>query len=238
MFNLGDILQIYNMGLCAVNKKKLNDLARLYSSLNYLKTIYFRRKWRNANLHNDTKAVNAFDIKKVTVGNYTYGPLEVKHFGNQTECLHIGSYCSIGSKCVFLLGGEHVYNTILSYPTNLKFGWEKTGALSKGPIIIEDDVWLGYGVLVLSGVRVGQGAIVAAGSVVTKNVPPYAIVGGNPATVIKFRFDESTIKSLLKINISDITKEFVEENRIIFTKDVHELDLEKLIPKLNSAEED
>ena len=221
-----------------MNKKKLNDLARSYSVLNYLKTIYFRRKWRKANQHNDTKAINAFDIKKVTVGNYTYGSLEVKHFGNQKECLHIGCYCSIGPKCVFLLGGEHAYNTVLSYPANIKFSWETTGALSKGPIIIEDDVWLGYGALVLSGVRIGQGVIVAAGSVVTKSVPPYAIVGGNPARIIKFRFEESTIKSLLKINISGITREFIEENRNVFTKDVREQDLEKLMSKLNVTKEE
>lgn len=85
-------------------------------------------------------------------------------------------------------------------------------AFSKGDIIVDDDVWIGYGATIMSGVHIGQGAVVAAGAVVTKDVPPYAIVGGVPAKVIKYRFEPEMIEELLKVDYSKLTKEDIEKH--------------------------
>ena len=85
-------------------------------------------------------------------------------------------------------------------------------AISKGDIIVENDVWIGYRATILSGVNIGQGAIIAAGSVVTKDVPPYAIVGGVPAKVIKYRFPPEMIGELLKVDYSQLSEEMVREH--------------------------
>ena len=89
---------------------------------------------------------------------------------------------------------------------------EQPEAVGKGGIIIGDDVWIGYRATILDGVTIGQGAVVAAGAVVTKNVPPYAVVAGIPARVVRKRFDEETIRSLLDFDLSKIDKKFVERH--------------------------
>ena len=87
------------------------------------------------------------------------------------------------------------------YPFKVKkFGF-KFEAFGKGNIVLKDDVWIGYGAIICSGVTIGQGAIIAAGAVVTKDVEPYSIVGGNPARLMKYRFDEYTRKKLIKTDI-------------------------------------
>ena len=85
-------------------------------------------------------------------------------------------------------------------------------SLSKGDIKVDDDVWIGYGATILSGVHIGQGVVVAAGSVVTRDVPPYAIVGGVPANVIKYRFSSDLIEELLMIDYSKLTKEEIKKH--------------------------
>lgn len=87
-----------------------------------------------------------------------------------------------------------------------------TEALSKGDIIINDDVWIGCNAIILSGVNIGQGAVVAAGAVVTNDIPPYAIVGGVPAKVIKYRFETAIIDELLKVDYSKLTDEAIKQN--------------------------
>lgn len=79
----------------------------------------------------------------------------------------------------------------------------------KGPIIIEDDVWIGFGAIILSGVTLGKGCVIGAGSVVTKNVPPYAIYAGN--RVVKYRFNENVIKKLMKFNLNQLDYENYRE---------------------------
>ena len=89
---------------------------------------------------------------------------------------------------------------------------ENYEALSKGSIIVEDDVWIGARTVILSGVRIGQGAIIAAGSVVTKDVEPYSIVAGNPAKLIKYRFEDNIRAELRAFNIGMLTKNIVKDN--------------------------
>ena len=77
-------------------------------------------------------------------------------------------------------------------------------SFSKGPIVIEDDVWIGFGSIILSGVKLSQGTVVGAGSVVTKSTDPYSIVAGNPAKLIKKRFSDEIIKRLINIDLSNV----------------------------------
>ena len=156
--------------------------------------------WRQRNTHNQTVIRNLFDFDKVTVGQASYGPLNIQEWGHPEEQLNIGHYVSISEGVTFLLGGNHPHQGITTFPVKVKFLGHLKEAQTKGPINVGDDVWLGHNAMILSGVSICQGAVVAAGSVVTRDVPAYAIVGGNPARVIKYRFPESTIQELLKIN--------------------------------------
>lgn len=173
--------------------------------LSHVKLVWFRRKWRKQNIHNLTTAKNCFNAARVTVGNGTYGELDVRHFGNPNERVVIGNYCSIGPECVFMTGGEHRYDGLSTYPFRVKLGLCENESITRGPIVVEDDVWLGFRSTVMSGVTIGKGAVVAAGAVVTKDVPPYAIVGGVPAKVIKYRFTEAVIAEAAKMDFGSLT---------------------------------
>lgn len=175
---------------------------------NFIKTKLrfqlFVKKYRKLNSHNETFPVNMFRLEKVKIGNITYGEINITDYSNDDTKVEIGHYCSLAPGVKLMLGGEHRPENISNFPFKHKLGLELNEARSKGSIIIKDDVWIGANSIILSGVCIGQGAVVAAGSVVTKNVPPYAIVGGNPAKVIKSRFSESIIKKLLTIDYSKL----------------------------------
>lgn len=172
----------------------------------------FRRKWRKRNALNTTIAANEFDMDSVTVGVGTYGAVRVLNYGNG-EQLRIGNYCSIAQEVMFVLNADHFTNHISTFPFAVKLLGEKAEGVSKGDIIVDDDVWLGYRTTVLSGVHIGQGAVVAAGSVVTKDVPPYAVVGGVPAKVIKYRFEPEMIEQLLRIDYSKLDDTLISNHR-------------------------
>lgn len=109
-----------------------------------------------------------------------------------------------------MVQGEHALDTISTYPFRVQVGHSSCGeALSKGNIVVEDDVWIGESALILSGVTIGQGAVVAAGAVVSKDVPPYAIVGGIPAKIIKYRFPESIREKLTTVDFSKLNDEII-----------------------------
>lgn len=197
-----------------------------------IKLIIFKLKWRKINSNNETRVTNLFDSTRVKVGNYTYGKLTVSIFDRNTDTvLEIGDFCSIANNVHFICGGGHYVNHLMTFPIQKKiFG--KDEALSKGKIIIEDDVWIGTNVTVLSGVHIHKGAIVAAGAVVCKDVPPFAIVGGVPAKIIKYRFDEETITVLNSLNYKKITPDFIKNNRNIFEKEMGEILISDLIKLL------
>jgi virginiamycin A acetyltransferase len=126
------------------------------------------------------------------------------HFDFTGDTLKIGKFCMIASDVTFIMNGaNHLTEGISSYPFAV-FGGDWANAMegktypNRGNIIIGNDVWLGYKSVVMSGVTIGHGAIIGAYSVVTKDVPPYAIVGGNPAKIIRKRFSDSDIERLLK----------------------------------------
>lgn len=180
--------------------------------LSYIKLIWFKKRWRKINAHNFTEATNCYNIRKVFVGKGTYGNLDIRHFGNKNEKLIIGNYCSIGPECVFLLGGEHDYKKNSTYPFRVMYGLSENESITRGPIVIEDDVWIGFRCIIMSGVTIGRGAVLAAGSVITKDVPPYAIVGGVPAKLIKYRFSLQQIDKIKNFDFSKLNKEIIMNN--------------------------
>ena len=168
--------------------------------------------WRKLNGHNFTKLNKNCNLDIIKVGKKSYGDLNVYSWGTKNEGLSIGNYVSIGPNTQFLLGGNHNTNTLTTYPFKVKKFNEKVEATTKGKIIIEDDVWIGMNSLIMSGIKIGKGAIIAAGSVVTKSIEPYSIVGGNPAKFIKYRYEEEIIRELKNIDLELIDKKLTEQN--------------------------
>lgn len=177
--------------------------------INRLKMNHYRKFWKQKG--KKTIPASMFPDDLVTVGNHTYGWLNVNTPGNSAR-LVIGDYVSIADGVVFLLNAEHSTSTLSTYPFKVKILGADAEALSKGDIIVDDDVWIGYGATILSNVHIGQGAVVAASSVVTHDVPPYSIVGGVPAKVIKMRFTEEIVSFLLTLDYSRLTEEMVREH--------------------------
>lgn len=171
----------------------------------------FRKKWRKINHHNTTVAANVFNFDCVMVGNYTYGALKVINW-NRSNRLIIGNFCSIAQNVTFILDADHYTNHISTFPFKTKIVSGELEGISKGNIVIGDDVWIGYGATILSGINIGQGAIIAAGAVVANDVPPYSIVGGVPAKIIKYRFDNTMIDELLKIDFESLTENTINNH--------------------------
>lgn len=139
--------------------------------------------------------------ERFDVGKGTYGVPTVKSWG-EGATLHIGKFCSIADEVVIFLGGEHRVDWITTYPFSTLWlegkgfpGHPRT----KGDVSIGNDVWIGYGAIILSGVNIGHGAVIGAGSVVASNVRPYEIVAGNPARHVRFRFSDMVIDRLCRV---------------------------------------
>jgi virginiamycin A acetyltransferase len=135
------------------------------------------------------------------IGEYTYGAptISSKHEG---ETLKIGRFCAIAEGVKIYLGGEHGMNWVTTYPFDVLFKSANKFSnypKSKGNVIIGHDVWIGAEAMILSGVHIGNGAVIGARSVVTKDVASYSVVAGNPARHIRYRFDAETIASLEQI---------------------------------------
>lgn len=194
---------------------------------------FFKKQWRKNNKHNKTYVKTIFDSSLVEVGKYTYGQIDVL-ISNKGAKLKIGNYCSIAENVKFLLCVEHLLNCISTYPFNFRLANGVNEATTKGDIVLEDDVWIGYGAIILSGVRIHQGAVVAAGAIVTKDVPPYAIVGGNPAKIIKYRFNESVIQKLLKFDYDKLNQDDVKMNLESLYKEVNEENVDDIIKQFNN----
>jgi len=155
-------------------------------------------KWRKGNPNNFTTVENVFPLSKAKVGKGTYGPLNVKCYGNPLEKLVIGNFCSIAPGVIFILGGEHNYNCVSTYPYNYFYGDKHIATKTKGPICVEDDVWIGENAIILSGCKIGRGSVIGAGSIVSTDIPEYSIYAGN--RILKRRFNEDEIKMLKKID--------------------------------------
>lgn len=175
---------------------------------------------------------NAITDTSITVGDYTmYNDFVndptgfeknnvLYHYPINHDKLIIGKFCSIACGAKFLFNSaNHTMASLSTYPFPLFFDeWELekknvTEAWdNKGDIIVGNDVWIGYEVVILAGVTIGDGAIIGTRAVVTKDVPPYTIVGGLPAKPIRKRFDDETIARLLKLKWWDWSEEKIAQN--------------------------
>jgi len=165
-----------------------------------LVSLYDRMRYA----HQDADWCRYVEAGIVEVGRHTYGRPRIDVYRGSEHRVVIGDYCSISKDVVIITGGEHPVEWVSTYPFRAR--WHLSGAFtdgmpsSKGDVVIGSDVWIGTEVLILSGVKIGHGAIVAAGAIVTRDVLPYAIVGGVPAGIIRFRFPQPTIDRLLEIS--------------------------------------
>ena len=196
----------------------------------------FQIEWEKNNKNNYTTVNNIFNPNLVEVGNASYGELNIISFASKTKLI-IGNFVSIAQEVAFILDAEHYIKHFSTYPYKVKYlGLEKEESFGKGNIVVEDDVWIGYRSTIMSGVHIGKGAVVAAGSVVTKDVPPYAIVGGVPAKIIKYRFEDEICKSLMNIDFNKINKSFVERHIDLLYKQIDSVQLVDQINDLISKE--
>ena len=141
------------------------------------------------------------DYDSFPVGKHTYGDPEIIEWGEGAS-LSIGAFCSIAEGVAIFLGGNHRLDWVTTYPFN--YLWECGAGFqghpaTKGDVVIGNDVWIGRNAVILSGVHIGDGAAIGTEAVVTKDVPPYALAVGNPARLVKLRFDTESIHQLLKI---------------------------------------
>lgn len=202
--------------------------------LHRLKIYNMNKKFRKANPKADVYFPELCDLSKITVGKHSYGMIHYDWLSDGKEKLVIGNYCSIGPNVRFILAGEHNLNTISTFPFKVKrFGFQREAG-SKGDIVVKDDVWIGANAIICSGVTIGQGAVVAAGTVVTKNVEPYAIIGGNPAKFIKYRFSEKTRNELTKIDICALFDSFTEDDIEMIYSELTEDILNKMLIKMET----
>ena len=193
-----------------------------------IKLRIFQKKWRKLNSHNKTVITRLVPISLIEIGDATYGDITVLTWNNKAR-LRIGGYCSIAPETTFLLDAEHYTTHISTYPFKRQLlGVDESFA--RGDIVIEDDVWIGYRSTIMSGVHIGQGAIIAAGAIVTKDIPPYAIAAGIPAKVVKYRFNDEVISKLVNVSISNISSRITRDNVDSIYKTIEdEKDLDEIL---------
>jgi virginiamycin A acetyltransferase len=187
---------------------------------------------RGVNIKGNVNAGNNCSLKfveisgTVTIGNFTTINGPNVQILSKINPITIGSFCSI-AKDVTIQEYNHRTDRLSTYYMEKNFFHGRNiGELSsKGAVAIGNDVWIGAKSVILSGVTIGDGAVVAAGSVVTKDVPSYAIVGGNPARVIKYRFTPEIITKLQAIKWWNWPAEKITAQRDLFLKSIDANDL-------------
>ncbi|MBA3721450.1 MAG: CatB-related O-acetyltransferase [Parachlamydiaceae bacterium] len=165
----------------------------------------------------------------IIVGDYTYfddrrnGPEKFEEYNVLYNYdfskvkLIIGKFCAIAAETRFIMTGNHKLDAISTYPFPIfQEGWESAYNIFdlpvRGDIVVGHDVWFGYDSLIMPGIKIGHGSIIATRAVVVKDVPPYSIVAGNPGKVVKKRFDDATIDRLLQIAWWDWNIEKINRN--------------------------
>lgn len=184
---------------------------------------------------------NTVKNPNIIVGDYTYyDDTEdsenfernvLYHYPFMGDKLIIGKFCAIAKNVKFIMNGaNHKIECFTTYPFSIfGNGWEKVTPKMeelpyKGDTVIGNDVWIGYDTLIMPGTKIGNGTIIASRSVVVGNIEPYTIVGGNPARIIRKRFDDKTIELLEELKWWDWTVEKITDNlEILVSKDIEEL---------------
>lgn len=169
---------------------------------------------KRAKIYRGSKIFNS------TIGDYSYiAP------GASIVCAEIGKFCSIASNVGVGLGGHNmkVISTspiFFSKKNATGYSWASKNSFDEyRKVVIGNDVWIGVNALIIGGVTIGDGAVVAAGAIVTKDVPPYAVVGGVPAKLIKYKFPNETIDKLLEIKWWDLPENIIKINVELFNKE-------------------
>ncbi len=176
---------------------------------------------------------NIIHHPQIEIGDFTYYHDfdDVAHFEKNVKYLFehsgdkliIGKFCMIASNVTFIMNGaNHLTEAATAYPFAI-FGGAWAGAMDdkaypiKGDLTIGNDVWIGYGATIMAGVTIGDGAIIATNATVTRDVPPYAIVGGNPARMIRKRFTDNIIQGLLQLKWWDWSIETITQHVHLLT---------------------
>jgi acetyltransferase-like isoleucine patch superfamily enzyme len=190
----------------------------LFSMHAYHETARERKKLRDR--HIEFKGGKPTDLN---IGDHSYiNGMKIYSWGTLSR-VSIGKYCSIADDVTLIAGGEHHTGWVSSFPFidrwQLKdtIFFDRKGSQTKGDISIGHDVWIGHGVTILSGVTIGHGAVIGAMAVIAKDVPPYAVVVGNPAKIIKYRFDSLMINAFLKIEWWNWPDTDVEQTQYLFS---------------------
>ena len=151
----------------------------------------------------------------VSIGRGTYGVTRNTIQGLSADApIQIGNFCSFGSETIIFSKADHPLHLASTYPLKTLLLHPNHGnqdAVTKGKVTIGHDVWVGSRAMIMSGVTIGNGAVIGAGAVVAKDVPPYAVVVGNPASIIKYRFEAEQIAALEKISWWNWTDEKIRE---------------------------
>ena len=142
-------------------------------------------------------------------GKHTYGAPSIKVWSQPNVVVRSGAYCSLASNIRIIIDGNHRTDTFTTYPFARLFPEAGANNYGKGVPVIGNDVWISDDVTIHSGVTLGDGCVVAGQSVVTRSVPPYAVVAGNPARVVKYRFDPETIAALLEVKWWNLPDDFI-----------------------------
>lgn len=200
------------MSSARTNSKSINNIAR---------AIFFKAKqYSNTYQKNGLIIRNVPKSLKISIGDYSYGTIELHPYSSYCD-INIGRYTSI-SDIKMIIGGNH-HMDITTY--NFRYKFENyPGESDNFPprtLKIGHDVWIGYGAIVLDGANIETGAIIGAGTVVRGNVPPYAVVIGNPGTIVKYRFAEKEIEMLMKSEWWDLPKEaLLKIENLLYSKDI------------------
>lgn len=206
-----------------------SNVEKIYPRTKDFTTVYLKNVITNPNIIvGDFTMYNDFynDPKDFQKNNVLYHYPYVN-----SDKLIIGKFCSIACNAKFIFNSaNHTLKSLSTYPFPIfPEEWDSTMDITeawdnKGDIVIGNDVWIGYDAVIMSGVHIGDGAIIGTRALVTKDVPPYSIVGGMPAKIIRKRFDDSLIEALLKIKWWDWSTEKIRKN----LSDIRSGNIEKL----------
>ena len=187
-----------------LNKTPLWDLVL------YVRKKILYTRWKRLNKNNKTYPVNETKSHMAQIGHNTYGPINISSMVPDRKVI-IKNFVSVAEDTIFLLGMEHPLNFLSTYPFRVMMELGED-AISKGDILVDDDVWIGRRATILSGVHINQGAVIAAGALVASDIPPYAVAGGVPARVIKYRFIPQVIEYMLTLDYDALTEDLIKQH--------------------------